>query len=360
MAQQVGSGAAPAASETEPAPGGASGMTEADPRQNGTKAGRGGQRQWARPRREAGGGRQGDGRAKAGGASRGRRPARRHQGRPCPRLAAAATPRRATVTTSPRRRTWWRPGPNSTWPRTTRWSAICSARPAPWTSRASSCESPALSSPAGSRRRPGGPADLLGQPGGPAQPRAETVGTRLLHGRSAAAQLTGRLRGPGHARRPAGQAAAGRSQAAGADRAGAEDRADHPAAVPPEEPARPAQLARGRVLPPGPDGRRRLLRLHPAAGRAGHVRGRRRHRQGRAGRAGHGEHARAAAGRGAPADLARARFSATSTTCSAWTSRRTCSSPAWPWCSTRSAARSSSPTPATTCRTCGPGTACGS
>jgi serine phosphatase RsbU (regulator of sigma subunit) len=41
MAQQVGSGAATAASETEPAPGGASGMIEADPRQNGTtKAGR--------------------------------------------------------------------------------------------------------------------------------------------------------------------------------------------------------------------------------------------------------------------------------------------------------------------------------
>ena len=40
MAQQVGSGAAPAASETEPAPGGASGMTQAGPRQNGTKAGR--------------------------------------------------------------------------------------------------------------------------------------------------------------------------------------------------------------------------------------------------------------------------------------------------------------------------------
>ena len=41
MAQQVGSGAATAASQTEPAPGGASGITEADPRQNGTKAGRG-------------------------------------------------------------------------------------------------------------------------------------------------------------------------------------------------------------------------------------------------------------------------------------------------------------------------------
>jgi serine phosphatase RsbU (regulator of sigma subunit) len=40
MAQQVGSGAAPAASETEPAPGGASGMTQAGPRQNGTKAAR--------------------------------------------------------------------------------------------------------------------------------------------------------------------------------------------------------------------------------------------------------------------------------------------------------------------------------
>jgi hypothetical protein len=41
MAQQVGSGAAPAASETKATPGGASGMTEADPRQNGTKPGPG-------------------------------------------------------------------------------------------------------------------------------------------------------------------------------------------------------------------------------------------------------------------------------------------------------------------------------
>ena len=41
MAQQVGSGAAPAASETEATPGGASGVTEADPRQNGTTAGQG-------------------------------------------------------------------------------------------------------------------------------------------------------------------------------------------------------------------------------------------------------------------------------------------------------------------------------
>ena len=38
MAQQVGSGAAPAASQTEATPGGAFGMTEADPRQNGAKA----------------------------------------------------------------------------------------------------------------------------------------------------------------------------------------------------------------------------------------------------------------------------------------------------------------------------------
>ena len=41
MAQQVGSGAAPAAGETEATPGGASGMTEADPRQNHVKAGPG-------------------------------------------------------------------------------------------------------------------------------------------------------------------------------------------------------------------------------------------------------------------------------------------------------------------------------
>jgi len=58
MAQQVGSGAATAASETEPAPGGASGITEADPRQNGTKAGRGA---------GAGGGTQARGGAAAGG-----------------------------------------------------------------------------------------------------------------------------------------------------------------------------------------------------------------------------------------------------------------------------------------------------
>ena len=38
MAQQVGSGAAPAASETKATPGGASGMTEADPRRNGARA----------------------------------------------------------------------------------------------------------------------------------------------------------------------------------------------------------------------------------------------------------------------------------------------------------------------------------
>jgi len=54
MAQQVGSGAATAASETEPAPG----ITEADPRQNGTKAGRGA---------GAGGGTQARGGAAAGG-----------------------------------------------------------------------------------------------------------------------------------------------------------------------------------------------------------------------------------------------------------------------------------------------------
>ena len=58
MAQQVGSGAATAASETEPAPGGASGITEADPRQNGTEAGRGA---------GAGGGTEARGGAAAGG-----------------------------------------------------------------------------------------------------------------------------------------------------------------------------------------------------------------------------------------------------------------------------------------------------
>src|SRR5690554_4269445 len=41
MAQQGGSGAAPAASQTKATPGGASGMNEADPRQNGTKPGPG-------------------------------------------------------------------------------------------------------------------------------------------------------------------------------------------------------------------------------------------------------------------------------------------------------------------------------
>ena len=58
MAQQVGSGAATAASETEPAPGGASGTAEADPRPYGTKAGRGA---------GAGGGTEARGGAAAGG-----------------------------------------------------------------------------------------------------------------------------------------------------------------------------------------------------------------------------------------------------------------------------------------------------
>ena len=40
MAQQVGRGAAPAAQQTEAAPGGVSGRTEADPSQNGTGSGR--------------------------------------------------------------------------------------------------------------------------------------------------------------------------------------------------------------------------------------------------------------------------------------------------------------------------------
>ena len=94
MAQQVGSGAAPAASQTEATPGGASGMTEADPRQNGAKAS-----QNVDQGTRAG---QGD---EASQASQPRRrgeprPAQRHQGRPRPRLAAAQPPA-ATVTTTP-------------------------------------------------------------------------------------------------------------------------------------------------------------------------------------------------------------------------------------------------------------------
>ena len=44
MAQQVGRGAAPVAQETETTPGGASGITEADPSQNGTRVGQGARR----------------------------------------------------------------------------------------------------------------------------------------------------------------------------------------------------------------------------------------------------------------------------------------------------------------------------
>ena len=289
MAQQVGStsGTAPAARETEVTPGGESGMTEA-----GRPEGRRGQAGARRPRRRG---------------RPGRRPtADRRPGQSGPRRGwLRRTPPAAAVPAALGRRAWWRPGPTSTWPRTTRWSATCSARPARWTSPGWSSQSPALAALRAGRRGPGRPAHLLGHPDRPAQPRAAPVRARLLGRRPAAAQLAGRLRRPGHAGRPAGPPAAGRSPAAGADRAGAEGRAAHPAAVPAEEPARPAELARGRLLPPGPHRRRRLLRLHPAAGRPGHVRGRRRHRQGRSGRAGHGQHARAAAGRGAAAHLAR-------------------------------------------------------
>src|SRR5690348_4034055 len=65
MAQQVGSGAAPAASETKATPGGASGMTEteADPRQNGTKPGPGDKPSRGVPAAAEAGGRPGDGKA---------------------------------------------------------------------------------------------------------------------------------------------------------------------------------------------------------------------------------------------------------------------------------------------------------
>ena len=65
MAQQVGSGAAPAASETEATPGGASGMTEteADPGQNGTKPGPGDKASRGVPAGDEAGGRPGDGKA---------------------------------------------------------------------------------------------------------------------------------------------------------------------------------------------------------------------------------------------------------------------------------------------------------
>src|SRR6202012_4300631 len=103
---------------------------------------------------------------------------------------------------------------------------------------------------------------------------------------------------------PRAPPAAGGAPPARAERAGAEDRPDHPAAVPAQGAARPAQLACGRLLPAGPHGGRGLLRLHPAARRAGHVRGRGRERQGHPGCAGHCEHARASPRRRAPAHLA--------------------------------------------------------
>ena len=139
--------------------------------------------------------------------------------------------------------------------------------------------------PGRDERRGGGadrPADLLGQPDRADQPGAAAVGTGLLLRGPAAAERARRVRGPRHAGRPAGPPAGGRSPQPGADRAGAEDRPDHPAAVPAQGRARPAQLACGRVLPARPHRGRGLLRLHPAAGRPGHVRGRRRHRQGSA------------------------------------------------------------------------------
>ena len=72
MAQQVGRGAATAAQETETTPGGASGITEADPSQNGTRIGQGAEA----ARCQAGQG------AKAGQGTRASRGTRASQGRP--------------------------------------------------------------------------------------------------------------------------------------------------------------------------------------------------------------------------------------------------------------------------------------
>ena len=122
-----------------------------------------------------------------------------------------------------------------------------------------------------------------------AQPRAAPVRAGVLHRRPPAAGQPGR---PGRAR------AAGRASscASSRPRPRTRERFEQELEVarliqqnflPKELPELPGwQVAA--LLPPGPRGRRRLLRRHPAAGRPGRLRDRRRHRQGRPGRAGDG------------------------------------------------------------------------
>ena len=110
-------------------------------------------------------------------------------------------------------------------------------------------------------------------------------------------------------------------------------------------------------LPAGTRGRRRLLRLHPAARGPDRPRRRRRHRQGRAGRDGDGDDPQHPAQPTRPASSIPASCSAGPTTSCAPRCRPTCSSPASTPSSTRRRARSGSPTPATTCRASTPPTA---
>ena len=154
--------------------------------------------------------------------------------------------------------------------------------------RALELDSPALGE-LGGRRPARRPARQPGRADRRAQPRPAPVGPGLLDRRPQA---------PRQPRRPGGAGASGSpsSCASRRSRSAARERFEQELEVAPliqqhflpRELPRARRLAGGGLLRPGPRGRRRLLRLHPAAGRTGRHRRRRRDRQGRAGRAGHG------------------------------------------------------------------------
>ena len=89
----------------------------------------------------------------------------------------------------------------------------------------------------------------------------------LLERRPQAARQPRRAGRAGGAGRPARARAGGRGARARAARAGARGRPADPAELPAQGAARPARLAGRGVLPAGPRGRRRLLRLHRPARR---------------------------------------------------------------------------------------------
>ena len=194
-------------------------------------------------------------------------------------------------------------------------------------------DSPALAEMRGGGHHAGRPARDERRADRPAERRAAPLRPGLLARRPAPARDARRAGGAGRSRRPARPRAGDRDSRPRPARAGAPGRAADSAELPAEAAARARRLAGGGVLPAGPHGRRRLLRLHRAARRAHRARDRRRDRQGHPGRDGDGGDEERAARQRPAAARARLGARARQRPASAPTSPRTCSSPASTACS---------------------------